>query len=91
MSANTYYLLMVVGLPVVFLAIALLATRFHRDDARVLDWKPTRSDSREAELHAGDVEQMLDALNKYRRLRGAPERSLQEITQENWAGLEQYD
>jgi hypothetical protein len=92
MTANGYYLLMIIGVPVAFLLIAMWGFVFHRhDDAEVLDWKPTRSPQREAELHVGDTQEMLDALNRYRRLRGAPERSLEEITEENWASLDHYD
>jgi hypothetical protein len=78
--AQDYFLLIVLGFPVTILVLAVLAGLFHRagcDD--VLDWKPTRSPQREAELHLGEVDQMLVALNNYRRLRGAPERSLEEV------------
>jgi hypothetical protein len=92
MTASLYFILIVVGLPVAFLLIAMVGTRLHHDgNEQLLDWKPTRSPRREAELHAGDTQQMLDALNRYRRLRGAPERSLEEITEQNWANLEQFD
>jgi hypothetical protein len=78
--AQGYFLLIVLGFPVTILVLAVLAGLFHRagcDD--VLDWKPTRSPQREAELHLGEVDQMLAALNNYRRLRGAPECSLEEV------------
>jgi hypothetical protein len=78
--AQAYFLLIVLGFPVTILVLAVLAGLLHRagcDD--VLDWKPTRSPQREAELHLGEVDQMLGALNNYRRLRGAPERSLEEV------------
>jgi len=92
MTAGGYSLLMVVGLPAAFVLIAMLGAGFHRKrGAEVLDWKPTRSPRREAELHAGETQQMLDALNRYRRLRGAPEQSLHEVTEANWASLDQYD
>jgi hypothetical protein len=77
--AQAFYLI-VLGFPVTILVVALLAGLFHRggcDD--VLDWKPTRSPQREAELQLGEIDQMLAALNNYRRLRGAPERSLEEV------------
>jgi hypothetical protein len=92
MSDGTYYVLMVVGLPVAILAIAMLAGHFHRDDdERLLDWTPTRSPRREAELQAGDVQQMLGAVNRYRRMRGASERSLEQVTEHTWASLERYE
>jgi hypothetical protein len=78
--AQTYFLLIVLGFPVTILILALLAGLFHgADHDDVLDWKPTRSPQREAELHLGEVDQMLAAMNNYRRLRGAPERSLEEV------------
>jgi hypothetical protein len=78
--AQAYFLLIVLGFPVTILLLAMLAGLFHRAGCEdVLDWKPTRSPQREAELHLGEVDQMLAALNRYRRLRGAPERSLEEV------------
>jgi hypothetical protein len=92
MTPNVYFFSMVVGLPLLMLAIALLAGRFYRDGyERLLDWKPTRSPQREAELEIGETHQMLSALNRYRRSRGAPERSLQEITEHTWAALDEND
>ena len=90
MTPNLYFLLMVLGLPAAILLIAVLGASLHRhDDERLLDWKPTRSPTREAELHVGETQQMLDAVNRYRRSRGAPERRLQEVTEHGWANLEQ--
>lgn len=79
--SEAYFLAMVIGLPLLLLALALLAGHFYRDGVeQLLDWQPTRSPEREAELASGDIEQMLAALNRYRRRRGAPERSLEEAT-----------
>jgi len=90
--AQTYFLGMVLGLPLLLLALALLAGYFHRDGyAELLDWKPTRSPEREAELELGDIEQMLTGTNRLRRARGAPERSLDELTEHGWANLETGD
>jgi hypothetical protein len=73
---------MVLGLPVVILAVALLAGHLNRDGyAELLDWKPTRSPQREIELELSDVEQMLAAQNRHRRRRGAPERTLEQVTE----------
>ena len=49
-------------------------------------WKPTRSPEREVELELGDVEQMLAAQNRHRRRRGAPERTLADVSRaaERW-------
>jgi hypothetical protein len=80
--AETYFLGMVLGLPSLLLAIALLAGYLHRDEnAELLDWKPTRSPQREVELELSDVEQMLAAQNRHRRRRGAPERTLEDVTE----------
>ena len=80
--AETYFLCMVLGLPLVVLVVALLAGHFNRDGyAELLDWKPTRSPQREIELELSDVEQMLAAQNRHRRRRGAPERTLEEVTE----------
>jgi hypothetical protein len=77
--AETYFLLIVLGTPLVILIVALLAALFHRGYEDVLDWRPTRSPEREAELQESDVRQMLAAQNRYRRMRGAPERTLEQI------------
>jgi hypothetical protein len=77
---EAYFLGMVLGVPLLLLLVALLAGYFHRDGyAELLDWKPTRSPEREVELELGDVEQMLEAQNRHRRRRGAPERTLDDI------------
>lgn len=87
--AQTYFLAMVLGLPLVLLVLALVAGYLHGDScADLLDWTPTRSPQREAELEVGEVEQMLAAQNAHRRRRGAPERTLEEVTERAWAGLE---
>ncbi len=87
--AQTYFLAMVLGLPLVLLVLALVAAYLHGDGYMdLLDWKPTRSPQREAELEVGEVEQMLAAQNAHRRRRGAPERTLEEVTERAWAGLE---
>ena len=82
--AQTYFLAMTVGVPLLMLAVALIAGHLHRGYEDVLDWNPTRSAEREAELHEGEIRQMLAAQNRYRRKRGAPERTLEEVT-EAWA------
>jgi hypothetical protein len=92
MTANGYFFLVVLGLPAVMIAIALVAGCLYRDGyERLLDWKPTRSSTREAELRVGETQQMLNAINRYRRSRGARERSLQELTEHTWASLERPD
>jgi len=83
------FLVMVFGFPVLVFLVAVLAGWLYRgSDADVIDWTPTRSPRREAELELSDIEQMLAAQNELRRLRGAPERTLEEATEHPWAGLE---
>ena len=89
MTADRYFFLMVLGLPLLMLVIAMLAGLLYRGGyERLLDWKPTRSPSREAELEVGETQQMLNALNRYRRSRGAPERSLEEVLEHAWASID---
>lgn len=86
MLVQTYFLAMTLGVPFVLLVVAMLAGYLHRGYEDVLDWKPTRSAQREAELHDGDIRQMLAAQNRYRRKRGARERTLEEVT-DRWSRL----
>lgn len=89
--AQMYFLGMVLGVPALLLSIALLAGHLHQDGyAELLDWKPTRSPEREVELELSELEQMLAAQNRYRRERGAPERSLDEVSQRAWASFNLY-
>jgi hypothetical protein len=86
-----YFLGMVLGLPALLLAIALLAGYLHQEGyAELLDWKPTRSPEREVELELSELDQMLAAQNRYRRERGAPERSLDEVSERAWANFSRY-
>jgi ATPase subunit of ABC transporter with duplicated ATPase domains len=81
MTTQTYFLAMAFGLPLTLLVVAMLAGALYRGDyAKLLDWRQTRSARREAELQRDDLQQMLAALNRYRRERGAPERSLEQVT-----------
>jgi hypothetical protein len=82
--AQIYFLAMTLGVPLLILVVALVAGRLHRGYDDILDWKPTRSPEREAELQDSDIRQMLAAQNRYRRKRGAPERSLEDVI-EAWA------
>jgi|SRR4030088_2602333 hypothetical protein len=84
--AQAYFLVMALGVPLLLLILAIVAGASYRGSyATLLDWRPTRSPQREAELQHDDVDQMLAALNRYRRRRGAPERSLEEAARASWA------
>lgn len=63
--------LVVVGIGVGILV--LIAKAYPGSGADLLDWKPTRSPETEIELEQGDIRQMIEAQNEYRRRRGAPE------------------
>lgn len=84
--ASTYFLGMVLGVPLVIFLIAVLVGYLYRDsdaevNAKVLDWKPTRSPEREAELALGDVDQMRASLSELRRRRGARERASEQAAE----------
>jgi hypothetical protein len=81
-----YFLAMVFGPPAILLLIAMLAGLAHRDVTDVLDWRPTRTPKTERELRSSEVSQMLEASNRYRRLRGEPERTLEEVLDAYLAG-----
>lgn len=84
-----YFLAMTIGFPLLLLILAILSGHFYRGGAEeLLDWKPLRSPELDARLQRGDVEEMLAAQNRYRRQRGAPERSLEEVSGHAWARLE---
>ena len=76
---QTLFLILVVGVPLLLILVAVLGAYFYAGgDAELLDWKPTRSPETEARLELSDIDQMLAAQNRYRRQRGAPERTLEE-------------
>jgi hypothetical protein len=81
-----YFVAMVFGPPAALLLIALVAGFAHRDVSDVLDWKPTRSPRRDMELRSSEISQMLEAQNRYRRLRGEPERTRDEVLDAYLAG-----
>jgi hypothetical protein len=68
--AHLYFLAIVLGFPLVILLLALLGGYLYRGrDAQLLDWKPTRSPEREAELSINDIDQMRASLNDLRHRR----------------------
>ena len=61
-------------LVLLFLIMVALARAFEGNRvADIIDWKPTRSPELEAQNEVDDVRQMIEAQNVYRRKRGAPE------------------
>jgi hypothetical protein len=81
-----YFVAMVFGPAAAMLLIAMVAGLAHRDVTDVLDWKPTRTPKTERELRSSEISQMLEASNRYRRLRGEPERTLEEVLDAYLAG-----
>jgi hypothetical protein len=61
------------GLAGLVVACLLLGRFYPGNGSDVLDWKPTRSPGVEAQNEVDDLEQMLEAANRRRRSRGAPE------------------
>jgi hypothetical protein len=86
---ETRFLIIVLGTPLLILLVAVLGAHFYRgSEAELLDWKLTRSPETEVKLELSDIDQMLAAQNRLRRERGAPERSLEEITERSWRKLD---
>jgi hypothetical protein len=72
--AHLYFLAIVLGFPLVLLLLALVGGYLYRGrDAELLDWKPTRSPEREAELSINDIDQMRASLENLRQRRWARE------------------
>jgi hypothetical protein len=63
------------GLLVLLFLILVALTRAFEGNrvADIIDWKPTRSPEVEVQNELDDVRQMIEAQNAYRRKRGAPE------------------
>ncbi|WP_354697788.1 hypothetical protein DSM112329_03431 [Paraconexibacter sp. AEG42_29] len=61
------------GLGGLIVACLLLGKYYPGNGQDILDWHPTRSPEVEAQNEVDDLEQMLEAANRRRRKRGAPE------------------
>jgi hypothetical protein len=79
---DSFALVAVVGLIVLFLAFVALGKWYPGSGADVLDWKPTRSVETEVELELDDIDQMLEAQNERRRRRGQAERTEDDVRAE---------
>ena len=79
---DSFALVAVVGLAVLFLAFLALGKWYPGTGADVLDWTPTRSVETEVELELDDIDQMLEAQNERRRRRGQPERTEDDVRAE---------
>jgi hypothetical protein len=69
---DSFPLMVLGGIGIVVLALVLIGRFYPGTGADILDWRPTRSYETEIELEMQDVQQMIDAQNEYRRKRGEP-------------------
>jgi hypothetical protein len=76
---DAFPLIVLGGIAVTVGLLVLLARLHPGSGADILDWSPTRSYEHEVELEMQDVEQMIEAQNAYRRKRGAPELTEEEV------------
>ena len=75
------FLLVTLGTPAAICIVAVIGAHFHeQDNTELLDWRPALTPEREAHLRHRELEEMLDAVNRYRRQRGESPRTLEEIS-----------
>ena len=78
---DAFPLIVLGGIAIVVGVLVLIARFYPGSGADLLDWQPSRSYEAEIELEAQDVEQMIEAQNRYRRKRGEPEITEDEVRQ----------
>jgi hypothetical protein len=78
---DAFPLIVLGGIGIVVGVLVLIARFYPGSGADLLDWQPTRSYETELELEAQDVEQMIEAQNRYRRKRSEREITEDEIRQ----------
>ena len=76
---DMFPLIVMGGIAVAVGLLVLLARLYPGTGADLLDWGPARSYEVEVELEMQDVEQMIEAQNAYRRKRGEPEVTEDEV------------
>jgi hypothetical protein len=76
---DAFPLMVLGGIGIVVLILVLIGRFYPGTGADILDWRPTRSYEAEIELEMQDVEQMIAAQNEYRRKRGEPELTEDEV------------
>jgi hypothetical protein len=74
-------IIVLAGVGVVVAALVLIARLHPGSGADLLDWRPSRSYEAQVELEMEDVQQMIDAQNAYRRKRGMPELTEDDVRQ----------
>jgi hypothetical protein len=78
---DAFPLIVLGGIAIVVGVLVLIARFYPGSGADLLDWQPSSSYEAEIELEAQDVEQMIEAQNRYRRKRGEPEITEDEVRQ----------
>ena len=76
---DAFPLIVLGGIGIVVLVLVLVGRFYPGTGADILDWRPTRSYETEIELEMQDVEQMIEAQNRYRRQRGEREITEDEV------------
>jgi hypothetical protein len=76
---DAFPLIVLAGIAIVVGLLVLVGRFYPGSGADLLDWRPTRSYETEIELEAEDVDQMIEAQNRYRRKRGEPEITEDEV------------
>ena len=76
---DAFPLMVLGGIGIVVFILVLIGRFYPGTGADILDWRPTRSYETEIELEMQDVEQMIEAQNRYRRQRGERELTEDEV------------
>jgi hypothetical protein len=79
LTVDAFPLIVLGGIGIVVLVLVLVGRFYPGTGADILDWRPTRSYETEIELELQDVEQMIEAQNRYRRQRGEAEITEDEV------------
>jgi hypothetical protein len=79
---DAFPLIVLGGIGIVVLILVLIGRFYPGSGEDILDWRPTRSYETEIELEMQDVQQMLEAQNEYRRKRGEPELTEDEVRED---------
>ena len=76
---DAFPLIVLGGIAVAVGLLVLLGKLYPGSGADLLDWGPARSYEHEVELEMQDIDQMIEAQNAYRRKRGEPELTEDEV------------
>jgi hypothetical protein len=79
LTVDAFPLIVLGGIGIVVLVLVVVGRFYPGTGADILDWRPTRSYETEIELELQDVEQMIEAQNRYRRQRGEAEITEDEV------------